>query len=76
MAGPGRSAHPWVISASCSTSWSTPGSSSGGAATASNTPSGPRCTGWQYSPDKDPCATSPRHHLGDLTRTFIEESLA
>ena len=43
--GPGRSARPWVICAPRSTSWSTPACSTRGAATASNTPSGPRCTG-------------------------------
>ena len=31
----------------------------GSAATASSTPSGPRCTGWPCSPGKAPCATSP-----------------
>ena len=30
-----------------------------GAATASNTPSGPRCTGWPFSPGKGRCETSP-----------------
>ena len=55
----GRSSRPWVISAPRSTNWSMPACCTGAAATASNTPSGQPCTGWQCSPGKDLCATSP-----------------
>src|SRR5499425_743810 len=60
-AGPGRTARRWVSCAPRSTRWPTPACSTGGAATASSTPSGPWCTGWPYSPCKGPCA-SPRRH--------------
>src|SRR5439155_19490789 len=53
-------ARPWASFAPHSTSWSWPACSSRSAATASSTPSGPRCTAWPCSPARDPCATSPR----------------
>src|SRR5215469_3110577 len=58
-AGPGRTPCPWISSARSSTNWPTPACSTGSAATASSTPSGPRCTGWPCSPGKARCASSP-----------------
>ena len=57
--GTGQDRTPLDSSAPHSTNWSTPAYSTSSAATASNTPSGPRCTGWPSSPGKGPCATSP-----------------